>query len=407
MDKNLLNQKLKNFGQEHLLTFYDDLTDEERKSLIDQLEKIDFEFMNSLYINSYKDEVLDVSNVSGLRCISKMSDDEEQNYKKAGEKIVNAGSYAIVILAGGNGSRLGFAGPKGCLELTVGGKSFSLFELFVGQVKDYAEKTGVFIDLFFMTSKRNNEKIVDFFKKKDHFGYPEDHIHFFMQDELPIMDVNGKLLLESKSKVLFGPNGNGNVFASLEDSGMLDLMQKKRIKYILFTSVDDVLNDLIDMSFIGAVVENNYVLGSKTLFKEEAKSKDWVFCKYDGKPFILPSKYISDELSNEKDDEGEYVYREKNVLYHLIDINSLSSFACLSMPYHRAYKKSSYTDLDGNFIVPNSPNSFKFEQFIFDSFYHVNDMLLYRISKEEFCPIKSKDDVEKAQAVLERKQKNL
>lgn len=397
-----IREKLEKFDQEQLLAFYDELNSEEKESLLQALSKIDYSFMRDLYVNSYTDEVLEPSKISSLKYVDAADVIRDEDCRNFGEKIVKDGSYAIVILAGGNGSRLGFKGPKGCLELDMKGKKISLFEIFMSQLIKYASASGVYIDIFFMTSRRNNEAVVGYFEEKEYFGYPKENIHFFVQGEIPIMDTNGKLLLESKSKVLYGPNGNGNVFSSLKNSGMLDLINGKGIKYVLFTSVDDVMNDLIDFSFIGAVAKGGYPIGSKSLFKEDPNGKDWIFCKYDGRPFILPSAYITDDMRVAKDEEGRFLYRDKNVLYHLISTQDINTFASIAMPYHRAYKKNAHIDKNGNLYIPENPNTFKFEQFIFDVLNYGSDMFLCRIEKKDFCPIKTKEDVEIAKKRLEQ-----
>ena len=220
---------------------------------------------------------------------------------------------------------------------------------------------------------------------------------------MPILDIDGKILLRDKAKVLFGPNGNGNVFKALKNNKILEDMEKKNIKYVLFSTIDNVLSNLNDFCFIGATLFNHYKIASKTILKSSEKEKDWVFCKYYDYPFMLPLSYITEEITNEKDINNNYIYRDKNIVCHLISLDSIKKFADIDLKYHRAYKKNAHIDLNGKLIKPESPNSFKFEQFIYDAFYYENDMLLYRTSEKEFCPIKVKDDIIKAERALEEK----
>ncbi len=308
-------------------------------------------------------------------------------------------------MAGGNGSRLGYNGPKGSVEIDINNEKISLFEIFINQLKEIKKKYNIFINIYIMTSNNNNKETIDYFKNNLYFNYPKENIYFFTQGELPILDVNGNILLKDKSNILFGPNGNGNVFNSLKKSNMLYDMKKKEIKYILFSTVDNALTNLVDPIFIGATIYNRYKLSSKTLFKDNPLDRDWVFCKYKNKPFMLPTEYISDEISNSLDKYGNYIYREKNITYHLIHIDSVKKFANINLKYHRAYKKSEYINPYDNKISKNLPNSFKFEQFIFDAFYFEKDMLLYRTTTDEFCPIKTKDDIMRVSNVISEKLK--
>jgi UDP-N-acetylglucosamine pyrophosphorylase len=305
-------------------------------------------------------------------------------------------------MAGGSASRLGLGIPKGLLKLKIHDKEISLFEIYLNELLEVNKKYNININLYIMTSKTNNEEIKKFFYDNNYFNYNSDNIKFFTQDELPILDIQGNLLLKSKNHVLFGPNGNGNVFNSLKNNGLLKDMYEKNIKYLLFSTIDNVLAKLVDLEFIGATICNNYELSSKTITKKDELEKDWIFCKYNNKPFMLPSRYITKDITNELDGKGNFIYREKNITYHLISIDLVNQFANINLKYHRAYKKNNYIDVNGKMVNSLEPNTFKFEQFIFDAFYYAPDMLLYRIKKDEFCPIKTKDDITKVQEFFEK-----
>ena len=175
--------------------------------------------------------------------------------------------------------------------------------------------------------------------------------------------------------------------------GYLTEMREKNIKYINFSSVDNLLLNNIDESFIGSMVFNDYKISSKSIFKEDGKSKDFVFCKYSKKPFMLDYYYINDSISVAKD-ENKYLYRDINILVHLIDIELVESFANQNLPYHRAFRPYNYYTHNKEYVKTEKPNCFKFEKFIFDAFYFANDMLIYRVdSSSEFAPIKNKSGI--------------
>lgn len=393
---------LKKYDQEQLLKYYNELTDEQKKLLDNQLEKIDYEKVNDVYKKSYTDDITDMTKISNLKIVTKNDINNKKEVNSIGENIIKNNEYAVVFMAGGFGSRLGLNKPKGCLELTVNNKKISLFEIFINKLKEANNKYGSNINLYIMTSTTNNKDTVDFFEGNNYFGYKEN-INIFSQDNYPILDVNGKITLKSKYEILEGPNGNGDVFGALKRNGMLDDMKSKGIKYVLFSTIDNVLSNIVDTLFIGETISNGYELATKTLMKKDVNDKAWVYCKYNDRPYILQSHEITEELTNTKDENGNYIYRETNITYHLISVDLIEKFASIDLKYHRAYKNNKFLDENGNLINTDEKNSFKFEKFIFDAFYFADDMLLYRVDDSEFCPIKTVEDVKKAENALENK----
>lgn len=391
-----IKNKLAIYNQVHLLDFYNEINLLEQSFLLEDINSVDFELMNKLYVESYKDEVIDISKISPLTIMNK----NDNNYD-VGEHLIKNNKYAVVIMAGGSASRLGLNIPKGCIEFDLHGKKISLFELFIDQLKEVYIKYGVYINLYLMTNDEYDQTIKDFFLKKNFFNYDEKCIHFFKQHNLPILDIKGNILLKNKNSILKGPNGNGDVFRSLKESNMLDDMTKKNIEFVLFSTTDNILVNLVDYSFIGNTIANNYKLATKTIEKENENELDWVFCKYNNKPYMLPSAYISKNLTNYKIN-NDFVYREKNITHHLININSIVKFADVDLKYHRSYKKNRFIDINGSVNNGKINNSFKFEKFIFDAFYYEDDMLLYRINKGEFFPIKTKEDLNLAYEMLKK-----
>lgn len=391
---------LENYKQEQLLRFYNELNESEKQELITDLKKIDYDMMNTLYINSYTDEVIDVDKVSNLKIV--LEDLNNEDYKNLGEEVVKNGKYAVLLMAAGDGTRLGINKPKGCLELNINGKMISIFELYIRSIKKASLEYNAKIKVYVMTSTKNDKEIREFFDLNNYFGYDKENIEFFYQGNLPILDIKGKIVLKDKSHVLFGPQGNGDVFETLKKSNLIEDMEKNNIEFVLFTTIDNVITNLVDTRFIGATIKNNYGLSSKTLTKKEGSERDWIFCKYYDKPFMLPTAYITEEITNKK--EGDlYLYREKNITYHLISLENIKKFSNVNLKYHRAYKRNEFLDEDGFKIISETPNSFKFEKFIFDAFYFADDMLLYRVDENSFCPIKSKDDINKALEILNKR----
>lgn len=389
---------LKDVNQNQILDFYNELNFFQKRKLNKQINKIDFNFINNLFDNCYNKKDIDIKKISNLKCISNTYNDK---YYKIGEEIVKKGEYAIVIMAGGNASRLGFDIPKGCLNLNINNKEVSLFELYINQLKNVHKKYNVFPYIYIMTSSLNNKSIKKFFNKNNYFSYPKEKIIFFIQNELPIVDLNGKILMKKKYEISFGPNGNGDVFNSLKKYNLINHMKDNNINYVLFSTVDNPLTNLVDYNFIGATIFNNYKVSSKCIQKKSIEDKNWIFCKYDNHPFMLPTKYLTDKINNKKVGK-DYIYRDKNITYHFINIEEIEKYSNIDLKYHAAYRKNNYINKDGKYIITDKENSFKFEKFIFDAFYYSNDMLLYRVDEKEFCPIKNKEDIKKVEKIFNK-----
>jgi len=391
MEKKTYNY-LKKYHQEKLLSFYSELTEEEKINFLHEINNLDLDKMMKIYQASYVDSEFDINDYSALNVV------EPREYQQTphAEKLLLNNQYGVVILGGGHGSRLGFSGPKGCLELNINNQLISLYEIYIKQLIDASCKYHNYINVYIMTSTTNDEATKEYFIKHDYFGYPKECIHFFAQDDLPILSTDGKLLLKEKNQILKGPNGNGNVYSALKRSGLLMDMKKKNLKYLLFIPIDNPLVKIVDLPFLETSLTSGYELVTKTILKENEQDLDGVFCRYKGKPAVLAKDNMTVEINNIKVND-EYVYRDKNIVYHLMSLKNVIYFSKIKLPYHRAYKKNSYLTCEGNYQVPEKPNTFKFELFIYDAFHYAKDMLLYRVKKDEFLAIKTKDDVLKVE----------
>ena len=197
------------------------------------------------------------------------------------------------------------------------------------------------------------------------------------------------MLLEETYKVKEASNGNGDVFESMKKCGILDDMKNKNIEWVSFSGVDNVLLKIVDPLLLGLTIEENTLIASKTLLKEDPNSKDWIFAKRNGKPSIINCCHLTDSMKSAKNKNGNYLYRETNILAHLFNVHAIEKICNISLPYHRAFKKNTFVNDEGMKQVPESPNTFKFETFIFDAFSLFDDITLLRVdSNDEFAPIK-------------------
>lgn len=381
---------LEKYEQSHLIRFYDELDNIEKEDLINQIKKVDFEFLDKLYVNSFKNDVIDYKRITPMKYYSKydMSKVDKEKYVEIGEKIISEEKLAIVTLAGGMGSRLGFSGPKGTYELQLFGKRKPLFEFICDKLKEAYEKYGVSIPWFIMTSPSNDSQTKEYFEKHEYFNYPKEKIHFFTQHTINILDINGKVMLDQIGKLKRDSNGNGDVFKSFVNANFEDIIDN--IEWIQVTGVDNILMEIIDPVFIGLSKANNAQIASKSTRKDELKSKTWVFANLDGKADIINPIFLTDAMRYSKNNDGKYSYNQINIISHLFRKDAFLKCANLEIPYHRAFKKTNYINEEGTKMVVEEPNSFKFEKFIFDVFKYFDNFTLLEVdTKEEFAPIKS------------------
>ena len=390
-----IQKKLKKYNQEHLLEFYNELNNSEKESFLKQLSNINFEKINNLY-NSLKnisiptDEIIEPLDYYIKEDFSNI---EKKHLFNIGENILKQKNYAVVTMAGGQGTRLGHKGPKGTFELNLYPEKKSLFEILAIKIREANEKYNINIPWYIMTSEENNDETVSFFNQKQFFGLNIDNIFFFKQHKLPLVSFDGKILLSEPYKIHEVSNGNGDIFESLQNNRLIANMKKNGIKWIFISGIDNILADIADPLFLGLTVKNNTEIGSKTIFKKDAFSNDWVFCKKNKKPSMLGYERITEEITNAKIND-KYLYREINILCHIFSINAIEKCAQNKLPYHMASKKNIYINDEGMKIFPNKPNSYKFEKFIFDSFKFFDNITLLRVNPdEEFAPIKNPEGV--------------
>lgn len=262
-------------------------------------------------------------------------------------------------------------------------------------MKGYCNKYGVKIAWYIMTSKENNSQTIEFFKKHNYFEYGAENIKFFIQTQLPMLSEDGKILLESKSKVRKAADGHGGIFKTILNTGMLEDMKNKNIKWIYIGAVDNILSKMVDSLLVGITIDKKLLAGAKSLIKAYPEEKVGVFCKKNGKPSVVEYTEISKEMAEEKNENGELKFSESHVLCNLFNIETIIQMANANFKYHVAHKKSNYIDTNGNLIRPEKPNAYKFENFLFDAFERLDDIAILRVKREdEFAPIKNAEGVD-------------
>lgn len=396
MDRRLgeAKAKLKKYGQEHILNRYDILEENKKKQLLNQIENIDFELINSLYANTRKEITHENEKITPIDYLDKYKlNDQYKYFENIGKKSILNGELAAVTMAGGQGTRLGHNGPKGTYDIGLDSHK-SLFELLGDSLKEESKKYGVTIPWFIMTSKENNKETIEFFEKNRFFGYKKDkNIFFFIQGELPMIDTEGKILIGEDGLIKQAADGHGGIYESLVKSGMTQKMRELGIKWVFIGGVDNCLVKMVDPVLMGIAIDKKVTVACKSLVKANPHEKVGVFCKRNGRPGVIEYSEITDEMAEAVDENGELLYGESHILCNLFSIDAIDRMGSQPLPYHSAFKKAKYIDKQGNLVEPESPNSYKFEAFLFDAFGEVDEMAILRVKREEeFAPVKNSDD---------------
>lgn len=399
MDEKLkqVEQTLAKYGQEQLLDEYNRLTDKkEKQDFLDSVLTIDFNQVKTLYENSKEKPSFMDSKIEPIDYTDKLklSKEEYEKYKAIGEKKIKEGKLAVVTMAGGQGTRLGHSGPKGTYDLGLDTHK-SIFEILTDTLNEARKKYEVDIPWYIMTSEENNKPTVEFFKQHNFFGYPEKCVTFFKQGKLPMLSTDGKILIDENGKIKEAADGHGGIFQSMLRDGVIYDMKARGIEWVFIGGVDNVLVKPVDAVLIGLAEDKNVLAAGKSLVKANPQEKVGVFCKRNGKPSVIEYSEITPEMAAETNENGELKYGESHILCNLFNIKAIEKISQMNLPYHIAFKKAKYIDNNGNLVVPDKPNAYKFESFLFDAFESLDDLAIMRVKREEeFAPVKNAEGVD-------------
>ena len=385
---------LKENNQEHLLKYLEMADENQKVELIKEIENINFDELKELYKISKrdKDKAIGSQLIEHVKFVDKykMNEDDFNKYKKVGENIIKNGEYAVVTMAGGQGTRLGHDGPKGTFLLDVKPEPKYLFEILADGIKRANEKYGVILNWYIMTSTENDEKTEEFFEEHNYFGYPKNKIKFFKQGNLPLISEEGKLLVDENLHIKYAADGNGCIYKSMRIDGILDDMKKNGIKWIFIGAVDNALLNMVDPILIGLTSCEGNQIGSKSVVKRSPDEPVGVFCKKDGKPGVIEYTELPTEMAHEVDEEGELLFGESHIMCNLYSFEALEKISKEKLPYHSANKKAPYMNEMGEMIKPTKPNAYKYEAFIFDGFAFFDNISILRGRRnEDFAPVKN------------------
>lgn len=384
-------EKVKKYGQDHLLSQYNKLTEEKKAQLLNEILTLDFQQIEELYkrinttvdFNNSKIEPINYTDKSSL------SEQELKKYEEIGLKQIKEGKLAVVTMAGGQGTRLGHNGPKGTFDIGLDSHK-PIFEILCDTLKNAQKKYGIYVTWYIMTSAENNGDTVKFFEEHNYFGYPKDKVIFFIQGKLPMINPNGKILIGKDGLIKQAADGHGGIFLSMKKNGIIYDMKTRGVEWVFIGGVDNVLVNMVDPVLLGLATDKKMLAAGKSVVKAGPQEKVGVFCKRNGKPSVVEYSEISPEMAEATDKNGELIYGESHILCNLFNIEAIEKISKNTLPYHSAFKKAEYIDENGNLISSDKPNAYKFEAFLFDAFETLNDMAILRVKREEeFAPVKN------------------
>lgn len=401
MDYEVAKERLARYGQEHVLRYYDNLKDSNKEALLAAVEKIDFSiFSNIIWERDKKLGELSPCDALSLKQIKK----HRAAYEAAGLEAIRAGKVGAVLLAGGQGTRLGWSGPKGTYNMGEE-KELSIFACQMHNLVQVCKKAGVFVHLFIMTSDITDAATREFFETHEYFGYEKDKIHFYVQAVAPAISFDGKILMEERYMPVFAPNGNGGWFTALEKAGMGRIIRKNGIEWLNVYGVDNVLQRICDPVFVGATISSGSACGSKVVSKVAPDEKVGVLCKEDGISTIVEYYEMPERLKIRHDINGELTYRYGVILNYLFNVEKLRTANKKTLPYHLAKKKIPCIK-GGKKFEPEEPNGYKLELLAVDLVKLMGSCLAFEVEREkEFAPVKNRtgnDSVDTARELLKK-----
>lgn len=398
MRYDIAKKKAADYGQEQILRYYDELNDESKLALENEIINTDFEVLKAI-------ETKGESERGTFEPMQSMELDEieskKDEFKKIGLESIRKGEVAAVLLAGGMGTRLGSDDPKGMYDIGLT-KHVYIFQRLIENLMEVVDEAGAYVPLYIMTSDKNHEKTINFLKDKDYFGYNSEYVKFFKQEMAPATDYNGKILLEAKDKLSTSPNGNGGWYVSMYNAGLAKEAMDNGVKYINIFAVDNVLQRIADPVFVGAVEAGGYVSGAKVVRKAARDEKVGAICLEDGKPSIVEYYEMTDGMMDAKNEKGDPAYNFGVILNYLFSIDELEKIRENKLMIHVVEKKIPYIDEEANLVKPESPNGYKFEVLVLDMVHEMKDCLSFEVVRSrEFAPIKNKTGIDSVESARE------
>lgn len=366
-----------------------------------QLEEMDWSNLDAIH---NKEQKRGSFSPLGAMELSEIEANKDK-YTAVGIDAIKHCKVGAILLAGGQGTRLGFDKAKGMYNIGET-KELYIFEQLIANLKKVTSAADAWVPLYIMTSEKNDEQTREFFRDHEFFGYNPDYVKFFVQEMVPAVDFDGNVLVEAEDSLAMSPNGNGGWFKSLIKAGYDADLKEKGVEWLNVFAVDNVLQQIADPVFVGATIESGCVSGAKVVRKVDPYERVGAMCLEDGKPSIVEYYELTPEMAEARDEKGTLLYGFGVILNYLFRVDKLLEIAEKSLPLHVVEKKVPYIDENGVAVKPETPNAYKFETLILDMVYMMDNCLSFEVDREkEFAPVKNAtgtDSVESARALLKK-----
>ncbi|MGF1453123.1 MAG: UTP--glucose-1-phosphate uridylyltransferase [Opitutales bacterium] len=405
-DATTLKERFAAAGQEQVFAYWDELSEGQRTALCEQAEQIDLAEVDELYrtlVAGGGEAAVDYSTAEPAPYVPlpRHGGDAQEwaQMVDIGEDALRAGRVAAFTVAGGQGTRLGFDGPKGTFPVTPV-RQATLFQLFAEKVRAARERYAAAIPWFIMTSEINHEATELFFRENNFFGLPGDDVVFFRQGLMPAISPEGKILLEDKGKIAMSPDGHGGSLRALVRSGACKRMAESGIDFISYFQVDNPLVKCLDPAFIGYHLNSGSEMSSKMLPKAYPKEKVGNFAVMDDKTCVIEYSDLPDELAEKRTADGDLAFNGGSIAIHILDRQFVERIGGdntdVKLPFHRANKKVAvYDPGEGKPVKPDKPNGVKFEMFVFDALPFARHPIIIETAREDdFSPVKNAEGVD-------------
>ncbi|MDR0740609.1 MAG: UDPGP type 1 family protein [Puniceicoccales bacterium] len=394
-------EKFEQHGQEQVFHFWDELNDDEQLSLYRQARRMDIDHLAEMIdtlLKKEKDQEESPSSTASFVPASyiglPLDETNRCRWEDAynfGEQVLSEGRVAVLTAAGGQGTRLGFEGPKGTFAVTpVKGKS--LFQVFAEKIRFAEKRYGNPIHWFIMTSDRNHNETIEFFGKNNSFGL--SNVHFIRQGSLAAVTANGKIMLEDKWRIAMHPDGHGGAFKAFVNGGASAMLEAQNVDVLSYLQIDNPLAPVIDPYFIGFHKKNRSQMSSRMISKAYPEEKVGVFCSVYGRSTVVEYSDLPTERAIKRDPNGTLHFRAGNAGIHLFDRDFFSllgtEMSGYPLPLHAVKKKIPTVDATGKPVDPEAPNGIKFETFIFDALQFAEHSIIVEGNRREiFSPVKN------------------
>ncbi|GEM_PF-36462 len=383
-------------GQGHIFRFVDRLDASERAAFARQLAAVDLDWVAARY-DQYRREQERTTAAAQLKPapVVPVPDSDEDRRREAraretGQAALCEGRLAAFLVAGGQGTRLGFDGPKGRYPIgAVTGRT--LFRIHAEQIRARAARYGVRIPWYVMTSEANDAATREAFEQNDFYGVAPEDVFFLQQANVPALDFDGKLVLAEPGRLATSPNGHGGCLQALVDSGALEDMRRRGVDTISYFQVDNALVTICDPVFAGYHLQAGAQMSSKVVEKTDPSEKVGIVCRKDGKLCVVEYSDLDDETARQRDPDGKLRFRAGSIAIHMLGVDFAERVGSgTDLPWHVAVKKVAHIDDQGRPVDPDEPNGLKFERFVFDALPLARETATMEVVRdEEFAPVKN------------------